>query len=155
MYNFIFGFSENCVIEIIIKNVTDVNNNNVDINNLFILLKLHKTETKKHTVAIKKIMILQTPNFLLTCFCNMYLLSIDIGSHPILFPLRIYAKSSDKSNDRMWFSPFCNRYLCDVFVCLLFQTSAKMRKGRQGCGLVAKSLKGGGKSHASFYKNNF
>jgi len=30
-----------------------------------------------------------------------------------------------------------------------------MRKGRQGCGLVAKSLKGGGKSRASFYKNNF
>jgi len=55
----------------------------------------------------------------------------------------------------MWFSPFCNRYLCDVFVYLLFQTSAKMRKGRQGCGLVAESLKGGGKSHASFYKNNF
>jgi len=39
----------------------------------------------------------------------------------------------------MCFSPFCNRYLCDVFACLLFQASAKMRKGRQGCGLVGKN----------------
>ena len=69
--------------------------------------------------------------------------------------LAIYAKSSDKSNVRMWFSPFCNHYLCDVFACRSFHVSAKMRKGRQGCGLVAKSLKGGGKSHAGFYENNF
>jgi len=34
---------------------------------------------------------------------------------PSLTPT-IYAKNSEKSNDRMWFFPFCNRYLCDDFV---------------------------------------
>jgi len=79
------------------------------------------------------------------------LLSKDIVFYPILFPHRIYAKNSEKSNDRMWFSPFCNRYLCDGFV-LIISNFRKMRKGRRGCGLVAKSLKGGGKSRAVFTK---